>query len=217
MTTKKKKASPIKSEGIVEIENIPEDEPEGEAEPDIFEEFEGLSLDNVRYSIYRKTDTGENAFLCYAEPPISVQAVASRYGGGLYTVQAKSTDGKIRKQKSFSIDKIWDKPEAQKVDSEEQLLNKMKIYKELFSDKTSAGVMETATKTIQLTNELSQKMVIQHFELMKGLQDIPQQSDALTEVLTTVMGMLRGGKILPLPTGQPSKIKKEKTGDGGGQ
>lgn len=224
----KKKKDQIKNQNPenekVEEEEIEELEEEGtpEPEPDLFAEFDGLELTGVKYSIYRKTETGENAFLYYTDPPCSIQQIATKFGGGKYTVFAKDKEGKITKKRTFDIDDSWNLPEEEdKKTGELEVLEKIKIYKSLFKDNDSSAILETAAKTMQVTNEMTQKMMLNHFELLNKINEMPEKNDALTDILGVIAGLLSGNNnILQLPGRDQkpgksgSQVKNKKTNSG---
>lgn len=101
---RKKKVTTIDYEDEPEREPEPEPErepergPEREPEPgpeEFFAQFEGLPDDaGLRFVLHRKKDD-RLYYVGTVYPPVSAQAVATKFGGGEYKVTARKKDGKI--------------------------------------------------------------------------------------------------------------------------
>ena len=210
-------------------DQLPGDPPGSEAEiiddldqenvKDVFAEFEGLLPEGVEYAIYKIDREGKWNFVTFTQPPCSIQFIAEKFGGGKYLINARNpVNGQYIKKKQIRISKeVWgdmipEDSNDQGGDPEKAILEKMKIYKELFdsSSKIDTQFMDAMNKQMAAMMTMSNNMMIQNMEMMKQFNEAIQDQGSDVEAIAGLIDKVLGGKISLLPKKDKEKKPKDK-------
>lgn len=152
----------------------------GEEEPDNpFADFEGLIDGEYYYPVYRKNEDGRMAYISDVNMPLTMSELKKTLGPGTFIIFAKESQGnKIKKRVTIYIDgdPVQENKNSNYVDLEMQFLQKMKVYKDIFSSGDSSNVVQTkmmegVATMIGNMSAISSQMMIQQMQLLKDMKD----------------------------------------------